>query len=382
MTDPGQLQPLRRPRLKRTIEPVEAPNGDIHLMRSWAEDIRVPNPSDRERGLLSALDGTRSVQELEDEFGAEEVRDTLDQMIDLSLLEDAADEDAIPEMDKLRLDRQLRYFSDVATRGGPSPAECQERLREACVAVLGTGGLGGRTAYELAACGVGEIHLIDGDRVEMSNLNRQIQYSEADIGSLKAEVMAERLRAFNSNIHVSATCKRIEDQAELAAFIEGATFVVNSADWPPFAIEDWCNAACFAAGIPYMTMSQMPPLLRIGPLYVPGRTGCFACQAMRYRRDYPLLDAVLDQRRGFEPQAVTLGPASGAIGGLIGMEVLHFLTGAIEPASLGAALSLDCRTMTFEREPVIRESDCPVCGSLQPKPDDVGPGIESRPIDE
>lgn len=364
MTDSEQLQPLRRPRLKRTIEPIEVPNGDIHLMRSWAEDIRVPNPSDRERRLLGALDGTRSVQELEQEFEADEVRDTLDQMSDLSLIEDAADEDAIPEIDKERLDRQLRYFSDVATQGGPSPAECQERLREASVAVLGAGGLGGRTAYELAACGVGEIRLIDGDRVEMSNLNRQIQYSEADIGSLKAEVMAERLRAFNSNIRVSATCERIESQAELAAFIEGATFVVGSADWPPFVIEGWCNAACFEASIPYITMNQMPPLVRIGPLYVPGQTGCFECQAMRYRRDYPLLDVVIEQRRGLEPQAVTLGPASGAIGGLIGMEVLHFLTGAIEPACLGVGLNLDCRTMTFEREPVIRESDCPICGSL------------------
>lgn len=364
MTDSGQPQTLRRPRLKRTIEPIDAPNGDIHLMRSWAEDVRVPSPSDLERRLLGALDGTRSLDELEQEFGADEVRSTLEQMGEWSLLEDAADEDAIPAVDKERLDRQLRYFSDLAAQGGPSPAECQERLREARVAVLGAGGLGGRTAYELAACGVGEIRLIDGDRVEMSNLNRQIQYGEADIGSLKAEIMAERLRAFNSNITVNATCERLESQAEVAAFIEGATFVVGSADWPPFVIEGWCNAACFEAGIPYITMNQMPPLVRIGPLYVPGRTGCFECQSMRYRRDYPLLETVIEQRRGIEPQAVTLGPASGAIGGLVGMEVLHFLTGVTEPASLGMGLTLDSRTMTFEREPVIKESDCPVCGSL------------------
>lgn len=363
MTNPAKFRTYKRPRLKRTIEPIEAPNGDVLLMRAWGEDIRVPKPSDRDRRLLDALDGRRSTQDLEDEFGADEVRDTLDQMSGLALLEDAVDEDAIPEIDRERLDRQLRYFSDLATEDGPSPAECQERLREGSVAVLGAGGLGGRTAYELAACGVGEIRLIDGDRVEMSNLNRQIQYSEADIGSLKAEIMAERLRAFNSNIRVTAVCERIESQAELAAFIEGATFVVGSADWPPFVIEGWCNAACFEAGIPYITMNQMPPLVRIGPLYVPGRTGCFECQAMRYRREYPLLDVVIEQRRGFEPQAVTLGPASGTIGGLVGMEVLHFLTGVIEPASMGVGLTLDCRTMTLEREPVIRESDCPVCGS-------------------
>lgn len=364
MTDYEQLQSPRRPRLKRTIEPIEAPNGDVHLMRAWAEDVRVPSPSDRERELLGALDGTRSLQELEREFGRDDVRETLEQMSAWSLIEDAADEDAIPAQEKERLDRQLRYFSDVAARGGPSPAECQARLRGASVAVLGVGGLGGRIAYELAACGVGEIRLIDGDRVELSNLNRQTQYSEADIGSLKAEVMAARLRAFNSGIRVSASCERIESQAELAAFVEGATFVVGSADWPPLVIEGWCNAACFEAGIPYIAMSQMPPLIRIGPLYVPGRTGCFECVTMRARRDYPLFDVVIDQRRGVESPAVTLGPASGAIGGLVGMEVLHFLTGAVEPACLGVGLSLDLRTMTFEREPVLREADCPVCGSI------------------
>jgi molybdopterin-synthase adenylyltransferase len=364
MTDSERPYPLQRPRLKRTIETFEAPDGDIHLMRAGTEDLKVASPSDSDRRLLGAVDGTRSVQELEREFGADQVRDALGQMSELSLLEDAADEDAIPTIDKQRLDRQLRYFSDVAAQGGPSPAECQARLREAAVAVLGVGGLGGRIAYELAACGVGEIRLIDGDRVEMSNLNRQIQYSEADIGSLKAEVMAERLRAFNSSIRVTAACERIESQAELAAFIEGATFVVASADWPPLVIEGWCNAACFEAGIPYISMSQMPPLIRVGPLYAPGLTGCFECQIMRFRRDYPLFDVVSEQRRGVESQAVTLGPASGVIGGLVGMEVLHFLTGAVEPACLGVGLNLDLRTMTFERQPVIRESECPVCGAL------------------
>jgi len=360
MTDSENPRSLSRPRLKRTIEAIEAPNGDVHLMRAFAEDIRIPKPGDRERSLLAALDGTRTLHELEREFGAEEVRDAVGQMTALSLLEDAADEDDIPGAEKERLDRQLRYFSDVSS-GRPTPAECQARLREARVAVLGAGGLGGRIAYELAACGVGEIRVIDGDRVELSNLNRQIQYTEADIGAEKAEVMAERLRAFNSRIRVSATCKRMESQAELAALIEGATFVVGSADWPPFEIGHWCNAACFEAGIPYISMNQTPPLMRIGPLYVPGRTGCFECQTMRYRREYPLYDVAIDQRRDAESPAVTLGPSSGAIGGLVGMEVLHFLTGVVEPASLGVELTVDLRTMTIDREPLVQERECPIC---------------------
>ena len=58
--------------------------------------------------------------------------------------------------------------------------------------------------------------------------------------------------------------------------LRGADFVVNAADWPAHDIERWTNAACVAAGLPYVTMSHSPPVARVGPLYVPGTTGCWA----------------------------------------------------------------------------------------------------------
>jgi len=54
--------------------------------------------------------------------------------------------------------------------------------------------------------------------------------------------------------------------------------LIDAADWPAHDIERWCNAACFEAEVPYITMSHFPPIARVGPLYVPGKTGCFACQ--------------------------------------------------------------------------------------------------------
>jgi bacteriocin biosynthesis cyclodehydratase domain-containing protein len=280
-------------------------------------------------------------------------------------LEDAADEDELCATDLRRFDRQLRYFSDVAQKESPSFAECQQRLRDARVAVLGAGGLGGRIVLELAAIGVGEIRITDGDRVELSNLNRQIQFGEADIGALKGEVIARRLREFNSQVLVNAGCLRLESQAAIAEFIDGATLVIGSADWPPFTIEHWINAACFEAGIPYITMNQLPPIVRIGPLYVPGLTGCFECLMMRYRRDHPLTDALIEQRSGIEPQAATLSPTSGAIAAFVGMEALHFLTGVVAPASLGVGLNWDFRSMAVERDPLIPEMGCVVCGGVR-----------------
>lgn len=355
---------MRRPRIKRTTEEIETPEGDVYLLRPSADnDIRIEQPDAEERRLLAAVDGESTLEELRAEFGAAEVDDLIAQLRELEVVEDAADDELLPAGELERFDRQLRYFSDVGV-GGITPSECQERLREAKVAVLGVGGLGGWSALALVCTGVGEMWLIDGDRVEVSNLNRQIQFSEADIGELKVERAAARLAAFNSDMKITTEARRLESEADIAEFIAGSDVVIDAADWPAHDIERWCNAACFEAGIPYITMSHFPPIARVGPLYVPGVTGCFVCQEIGYRREYPLFDIAVEQRRAKPSPAATLGPACGLIGGQVGMEVLHLLTGLSKPSTQGVAHIFDLRTMEVKREPVVPEPECPVCGQL------------------
>jgi molybdopterin-synthase adenylyltransferase len=357
---------MQRPRIKRTTESIRSPEGDVYLMRASADgDIRIESPSEEQRQLLEALDGEHTLEQLRERFGEKEVGDLIAQFQELEIVEDAADDDLIPAAELARFDRQLRYFSDIGS-AELTPSECQRRLREAKVAVLGVGGLGGSAALWLASVGVGEMWLIDGDRVEASNLNRQVLFAEAEIGLLKVEAAAARLRAFNPAMRVTATARRLESEADIAEFIAGADVVIDAADWPAHDIEHWCNAACFEAGIPYMTMSHFPPIARVGPLYVPGVTGCFACQEAAYRRQYPLFDMAVEQSRAKPSPAATLGPACGMIGGHVGLDVMHLLTGLAEPSTLGVAHVSDLRTMKVEREPVVPEPDCPVCGHLQP----------------
>jgi bacteriocin biosynthesis cyclodehydratase domain-containing protein len=354
---------MTRPRIKRTTEQIEAPNGDLYLMRpSAGTDIQIENPDTEGRQLLEALDGSYKRDELEERFGREAVNDLLAQLEELGLVEDAADDDLIPSAITERFDRQIRYFADITT--GPTPSQCQARLESARLVVLGVGGLGGTSALSLACCGVGEMLLIDGDRVEESNLNRQVLYTEADIGRLKVEVAAERLGAFNSRMRLETLAERVDGEATVAAVIEGYDLVIDAADWPAHEIEQWVNGACFAAEIPYVTMSHFPPIARVGPFYVPGVTGCFACQCTAYRRSYPMFDIAIEQRRAKPTPAATLGPACGLIGGQVGLDVMHHLTGLTEPSTLGVGHIYDLRTMDVEREPVVPEPDCPVCGHL------------------
>src|ERR1700759_2950201 len=151
---------MRRPRIKRTTESFRAPDGDYYLRRpSAGRDGRIESPDEREIGLLGALDGEHTLEQLHEEFGAELVDDTIAQMQELEVIEDATDDDLVDPAELARLHRQLRYFSDIGT-GGLTPSECQRRLREAKVAVLGVGGLGGWGARGPLPTRVGGVGLV------------------------------------------------------------------------------------------------------------------------------------------------------------------------------------------------------------------------------
>lgn len=353
---------MLKPRLKRTVDTVESAAGDIYILRPGADsDLVIEQPDRAARGLLAALDGTRSAAALETEFGQKRVRSALLDLAEAALLEDAADDDRTSGRDRDRYDRQLRYFSDLATP--PTPAsEYHRRIRTARIALLGVGGLGSWAAYALACCGVGELVLVDGDVVEESNFNRQILYRERDIGRPKTEAAAEALAEFDSACRLVPLPRRLDGVDAIAEVIEGADFVVNAADWPAHDIERWTNAACVTAGVPFITMSHSPPVARVGPLYVPGVTGCYACQESAYRASHPLYDELVEQRRGRQSPAPTLGPVCAFIGGQVAFETLHQVTGLCPPATLGAAHVYDLRTMHVTREEIPRLAGCEVCG--------------------
>ena len=124
-------------------------------------------------------------------------------------------------------------------------------------------------------------------------------------------------------------------------------------------------------------MSHMPPMERVGPLYVPGVTGCYACQEIAYRREYPLLDFAFEQLRERQSPAATLGPSCGIVAGHVALEVVHLLTGLDQPSTLGVAHTYDLRTMETDREPVVPEPECPVCGHLEHKK--IGEPLEEVP---
>ena len=118
--------------------------------------------------------------------------------------------------------------------------EGQQRLQRGSVLIVGAGGLGCPVAIYLAAAGVGRIGIIDFDKVDTSNLQRQIAYTEAEVGEPKVEMLSRRLRAMNSALQVDAIARRFD--AETAELVDIYDVIIDASD--NLATKYFCNNVC------------------------------------------------------------------------------------------------------------------------------------------
>jgi bacteriocin biosynthesis cyclodehydratase domain-containing protein len=260
-----------------------------------------------------------------------------------------------------RWGRNLSFFSNFE-RGTRTRYDYQLALQESTVVLIGLGGTGSWIAYNLAMAGVGKIVGVDGDRVAMNNLNRQILYRPKDVGRLKAEVAAETLADLVPEMEFLALARWLQGENDVAEVIQGYDIVLLAADRPMGLITRWANAACFALRIPLMELGIAAHWGIVGPLYVPGLTGCWECVVARKRRQSKYYDEMF-RALAEEPVSAppSLAPMCALVGTLVAYEAIKYLTGFARPVTLGRELTIDTTTMGVEEYIVNQRAECPVC---------------------
>jgi len=226
----------------------------------------------------------------------------------------------------------------------------QERLQQSRVLVAGLGGLGCPAALYLAAAGVGELILADGDDVELSNLQRQIAHATSAIGRNKARSAADAIAALNPEVRVEVIDRALTEST-LPALLSRVDLVLDATDNYPvrFAL----NRACIAAAVPLVSAAAVRSEGQLA-VFDPARGGpCYRCL----------------YREGDAPTALScsesgvLAPLVGVLGSLQAMEALKLLTGFGEPLR-GTLLVADLRYMEFRRLALAARPDCPACSYL------------------
>ncbi len=225
--------------------------------------------------------------------------------------------------------------------------EGQRRLSRARALVAGCGALGTNIAELLIRAGVGEITLVDHDRVELSNLQRQAMMTEADVGQPKAEAVGRALLAVNSESQVNYKVIRI-DANNVEPLIEGNHVVLDGLD--NLASRYLLNDACVKHGIPWIFATVAASYGMMMPI-LPGRGPCLRCLFPTPAPEKAVLTSANAGIINTIPRAIASMQATQALKILIDSPLL--------PVSL---INYDAWWSSFSTEQIYRNEQCPCCG--------------------
>jgi molybdopterin/thiamine biosynthesis adenylyltransferase len=246
----------------------------------------------------------------------------------------------LQEREMLSRDERERYARQIMLRGfGPKG---QEKLREARVFIAGAGGLGSSSATYLAAAGVGTLRIVDHDRVELSNLNRQVLHWPGDIGQTKVSSAESKLRKLNPELKIEAVEEEITG-ANISRLAAGFDLIVDATDNLPTryllnktAIE---NNIPFFHGAVYGFEGQAMTV-------IPGRTACLRCV---YR------GVVLEEK------FPVIGVTPAVIGCIQATEVIKYIVG-LGQLLANRLLVYDGLNMKFTEFKLKKDPHCEHCG--------------------
>ena len=227
-------------------------------------------------------------------------------------------------------------------------AKGQKKLLNSKVLIIGAGGLGAPAALYLAAAGVGHIGIVDADEVDLSNLQRQVIHSTADIGKAKVKSAKESMVAINPDVEVT-TYRMFVDASNVRELIREYDFIIDGTD--NFPAKFLINDACVLEKKPF---SHAGIIRFQGQLMtdVPGGGPCYRCVF----KSAPPKDAVPTCK-----QAGVIGAMAGTIGTLQAMEAIKYIIGKGELLT-GKLLTYDALKMDFRKINLKRDCNCAVCG--------------------
>ena len=229
--------------------------------------------------------------------------------------------------------------------------EGQQKLLDATVLIVGMGGLGCPAAMYLAAAGVGHLIIADDDTVELTNLQRQIAHSQANIGQAKVQSALATLQGLNPSVRITALEERL-DQARLAQLLPEVTVALDACD--NFSSRFALNQAC---------IDQRVPLVSGAAIRMEGQVAVFDSRD----ESSPCYQCLY--RQGDDAQATcatngVMAPVVGIIGAVQAMEAIKLITGIGSPLT-GRLLLLDAKNLQWREMRLPKDPQCKACGGAR-----------------
>ena len=249
----------------------------------------------------------------------------------------------VSDLSEKELDRYSRQImlEEIGYQG-------QLKLKQAKVCVVGVGGLGNPIVTRLAAMGVGKIRIVDRDVIELSNLHRQTMFNEDDIGQVKVETAAKKLRKLNADIIIEEMPVSINDYTAFEV-VDGCDVVVDALDSVNARYS--LNKACVEKNIPFVTGAAVGVTGQVFTV-LPKETACYHCMFPDLDEDAMPTCSI----QGVHPSILSV------VGGIEVYEAVDILIGK-KPKSSEKFLSIDLENLEFSSVKTFKQDACSVCGS-------------------
>ncbi|NLF52582.1 MAG: HesA/MoeB/ThiF family protein [Leptolinea sp.] len=237
----------------------------------------------------------------------------------------------------------VRYQRQMIIQGWGEKG--QQKIKNSKIFIIGAGGLGSSVALYLASAGVGDIRICDDDRVELSNLNRQILHADNRLGISKATSAECTLREINPSISITGVSACLTEE-NVQSLIGMPDMIIDCLD--NYDTRFLVNSYCLNHGIPFIH-GAVSGLAGQITFIKPYETPCLRCfvPTVPPKSELPIM-----------------GATTGIIGSLQAMEALKFITG-VGDVLKGRLLFFDGENMSFETVTMNRRPDCPDCGGIE-----------------
>ncbi len=224
----------------------------------------------------------------------------------------------------------------------------QLKLKHSRICVVGTGGLGNPITSRLAAMGVGTLRIVDRDVIELSNLHRQTMFDEDDVGQVKVEVAAKKLKKLNPDCNIEALAISVNEYTALEV-VEGCDVVIDALDSvnARYAL----NQACVKFGIPFVTGAAVGVSGQAFTI-LPKQSACYFCMFPDLNEDTMPTCSI----EGVHPSILSI------VGGIEVAEAVKIVIGK-KPSLSERILHIDLENLDFNSTRTFRAEECPICGT-------------------
>lgn len=243
-----------------------------------------------------------------------------------------------------------------------NPKNVQNNLNNSSVTIIGCGGIGSNIAYFLATSGVANICLIDNDIIELSNLTRQVLFTEDDIGKKKTTILKRELLKRNASTNITINELEIKSQNDLKKIQKSDLFII-SADYP-LGLMTWINNYCVEHKQAYLNIGYINDISVVGPFYIPGKTACLACHdLMPNYNDYNAIDKMCNDINN-QFKSASFSGVNGVSASYAFNDIIKFLGKFGTILSSNRRIGIHSSKAEFEFQLLPRNSECLVCSKI------------------